>query len=134
MGRVVNTNNPGKIRNQLMRTSAELLRHLSQKSEMDDEAKDMVARLMFCLRAIEADASALECQRPLKSKPCPHYGALPSPGFRGLPRGSADRPVPSGNSSRLVAPVRVKNSRAFFFPATHCSLGNSIIRHTAGKS
>ena len=53
MGRVVNTNNPGKVRNQLMRTSAELLRHLSQKTELDNEAKDMAARLVFCLREIE---------------------------------------------------------------------------------
>jgi hypothetical protein len=53
MGRVVNTNNPGKIRSQLMRTSAELLRHLSQKTEVDDEVRDMVAQLVFCLRGIE---------------------------------------------------------------------------------
>lgn len=53
MGRVVNINNPGKIRNQLMRTAAELLRHLSQKADLDDEAKDMAARLVFCLREID---------------------------------------------------------------------------------
>ena len=65
MGRVVNTNNPSKIRNQLMRTSAELLRHLSQKTELDGEAKDMAARLMFCLRDIEdgIESSALAWEK-----------------------------------------------------------------------
>ncbi len=58
MGRVVNTNNPGKTRNQLMRTSAELLRHLSQKAALDDEAKDMTARLFYCLREIEEGIEA----------------------------------------------------------------------------
>jgi hypothetical protein len=53
MGRVVNTNNPGKLRNQFMRTAAELLRRLSQKTEVDDEVKDMAAQLVFCLRAID---------------------------------------------------------------------------------
>lgn len=65
MGRVVNTNNPGKVRNQLMRTSAELLRRLSQKTDLDDDAKDMAARLMFCLREIEdgIEASALAWEK-----------------------------------------------------------------------
>jgi hypothetical protein len=65
MGRVINTNNPGKVRNQLMRTSAELLRHLSQKADLDDEAKDMAARLMFCLREIEdgIESSALAWEK-----------------------------------------------------------------------
>lgn len=53
MSRVVNINNPSKIRNQLMRTAAELLRHLSQKAELDNEAKDMAALLVFCLRGID---------------------------------------------------------------------------------
>ncbi len=53
MSRVVNPNSTGKERNQLMRTAAELLRRLSQKSAVDDEAKDMVAMLVFCLRGIE---------------------------------------------------------------------------------
>jgi hypothetical protein len=64
MSRVLNTNDPGKIRNQLMRTVAELLRHLSQKKELDDEAKDMAAMLVYCLRdideGIEASAAAWE--------------------------------------------------------------------------
>jgi hypothetical protein len=53
MSRVVNVNNPGKIRNQFMRTAAELLRHLSQKTELDNEAKDMAASLVYCLRGID---------------------------------------------------------------------------------
>lgn len=65
MGRVVNTNNPGKLRNQLMRTSAELLRHLSQKKEIDAEAKDMAAHLVFCLRGIDEgiEASAMAWEK-----------------------------------------------------------------------
>lgn len=61
MSRVVNTNNPGKIRNQLMRTAAELLRHLSQKTSLDEEAKDMAALLVYCLREIDdgIESSAL---------------------------------------------------------------------------
>lgn len=64
MGRVVNVNQPGKVRSQLMRTSAELLRRLSQKTELDSETKDMAALLVFCLRdineGIEASAAAWE--------------------------------------------------------------------------
>lgn len=52
MSRIVNTDSIGKRRNQLMRTSAEMLRHLSQKQEIDDEAKDMLALLVFSLRDI----------------------------------------------------------------------------------
>jgi hypothetical protein len=53
MGRVINTNNPGKRRNSFMRTAAEILRRLSQQKEIDDETKDMVAMLIFCLRGID---------------------------------------------------------------------------------
>jgi hypothetical protein len=53
MSRVINPDNPGKKRNQLMRTSAELLRRLSQKGTIDDEARDMLAMLVFCLREID---------------------------------------------------------------------------------
>jgi hypothetical protein len=52
MSRVINTDNPGKRRNHLMRTGAELLRHLSQKQQIDDEAKDMLALLIFTLQEI----------------------------------------------------------------------------------
>jgi diacylglycerol kinase len=64
MSRVVNVDSTGKNRNRLMRTAAELLRHLSQKAELDGEAKDMAAHLVFCLRGvddgIEASAMAWE--------------------------------------------------------------------------
>lgn len=53
MSRVINTDNPGKRRNQLMRTSAEILRRLSQKAEIDAESRDMLASLVFCLREID---------------------------------------------------------------------------------
>ena len=64
MGRVINTDSSGKRRNQLMRTSAEILRRLSQKSDIDDEARDMVAALVYLFReideGIEASAQAWE--------------------------------------------------------------------------
>jgi hypothetical protein len=52
MSRVIHTDSPGKRRNQLMRTGAELLRRLSQKQTIDDETKDMLALLIFSLRDI----------------------------------------------------------------------------------
>jgi hypothetical protein len=52
MSRVINTNSSGKRRNQHMRTVAELLRHLSQKQEIDQEAKNMMALLVLVLREI----------------------------------------------------------------------------------
>lgn len=60
MGRVINTDSTGKQRNQLMRTAAELLRRLSQKADLDTDAKDMVALLIYCLREIDEgiDSSA----------------------------------------------------------------------------
>ncbi len=58
MSRVVNTNSPGKQRSQLMRTAAELLRHLRQKATLDDEAKDMAALLLLCLREIDEGIEA----------------------------------------------------------------------------
>ncbi len=53
MSRVVNTDSVGKARNQHMRTAAEVMRRLSQKADLDDEAKDMVACLVYCFREIE---------------------------------------------------------------------------------
>ncbi len=58
MGRVLNTNSTGKVRNQMMRTAAELLRHLSQKPTIDDEARDMTALLVYCLRSIDEGIEA----------------------------------------------------------------------------
>lgn len=53
MGRVINTNNPGKRRNHLMRTIAEILRRMGQKQGIDDEVKDMTAMIVYCLREID---------------------------------------------------------------------------------
>jgi hypothetical protein len=54
MGRVINTNTPGKRRSHLMRTIAEILRRLGQRQgEIDDEVRDMVAMIVFCLREID---------------------------------------------------------------------------------
>ena len=52
MSRVINPNSPGKRRNQLRRTIAEILRHLMLKRELDEEARDMAAALVFSLRGI----------------------------------------------------------------------------------
>ena len=62
MGRIVNTDNPGKRRNALMRSSAELMRHLMLQTTISDQTKDMLAQLVFCLREIDEgiDESALE--------------------------------------------------------------------------
>ncbi len=54
MSRIVKIDSPGKVRNQLMRTAAELIRHLGQKTTVDDEARDMAALLVYCLRQIDA--------------------------------------------------------------------------------
>lgn len=54
MGRVINTNSPAKRRSHLMRTIAEILRRLGQRQgEIDDEVRDMVAMIVFCLREID---------------------------------------------------------------------------------
>jgi hypothetical protein len=53
MSRVINPERAGKLRNQHMRTAAELLRRLGQKPEVDAEARDMVATLIYCFREIE---------------------------------------------------------------------------------
>ena len=52
MGRVINISSPGKRRNQQRRTIAEILRHLMLKRELDPEAKDMAATVVFALRSI----------------------------------------------------------------------------------
>ena len=53
MSRVINTNSPGKRRSAHMRTIAEILRRLSQQREVTTETRDMVAMLVFSLRAID---------------------------------------------------------------------------------
>ena len=64
MSRVINLESTGKKRNQLMRTCAEIIRHLSQKQSPDEEAVDMAATLVYCLRGIadgiESSARAWE--------------------------------------------------------------------------
>jgi hypothetical protein len=52
MSRVINSNAPGKIRNHHRRTVAELLRQLSQRPAVDQEAKDMAAAVVFALQGI----------------------------------------------------------------------------------
>jgi len=54
MSRVINPNTPGKLRSNLMRTAAEVIRRLSVKHKVDDEARDMVALLVYCFREIDA--------------------------------------------------------------------------------
>jgi hypothetical protein len=53
MSRVVNTDGPGKARSQLMRTAAEVIRRLSQKTRADEEVWDMAALLVYCFRRID---------------------------------------------------------------------------------
>ena len=53
MARIINTGDtPAKRRNAHMRSCAEVLRLLAQKSVFDEEARDMVAFLIFNLRGI----------------------------------------------------------------------------------
>lgn len=54
MSRVIKVDSPGKVRNQLMRTAAELIRRISQKPEVDAEVRDMAALLVYCFRQIDA--------------------------------------------------------------------------------
>ncbi len=53
MTRVINVDGPGKLRSQLMRTAAEIIRRLSLKHEVDDETRDMTALLVYCFRQID---------------------------------------------------------------------------------
>jgi hypothetical protein len=52
MSRIISTEAPGKIRNQHRRTIAEALRRLSQKSQLDDEVKDLAALIIFSLHGM----------------------------------------------------------------------------------
>lgn len=64
MSRIINVNSPSKIRNRNRRSIAEIMRLLIQKPELDDEAKDMAAMLVFLLKEIydgvEQSAAAWE--------------------------------------------------------------------------
>jgi len=52
MSRIISTERPGKIRDQHRRTIAEALRRLSQKPQLDGEAKDLAALIVFCLHGM----------------------------------------------------------------------------------
>lgn len=54
MSRIINPNDPGKLRNAARRTIAEILRHLMFKRTLDEETMDMSAALVFALREIAA--------------------------------------------------------------------------------
>ena len=54
MGRLVTIDGTGTERNRLRRTIAEALRLLGQKAELDDEARDLTALIVFSLRQIAA--------------------------------------------------------------------------------
>ena len=54
MGRLVTIDGTGTERNRLRRTIAEALRLLAQKAELDDEARDLTALIVFSLRQIAA--------------------------------------------------------------------------------
>ena len=64
MSRVINLNNPTKIRNQNRRSIAEILRRLMEKKAIDDETKDMLAFIVVGLRSmndsIDSSATAWE--------------------------------------------------------------------------
>lgn len=52
MSRVININSPTAARNQCRRTIAEMMRRIGQKSQIDGEAKDMAATIVYMLREI----------------------------------------------------------------------------------
>ncbi len=52
MGRIIYTESPGKTRHHYRRSIAEMLRRLSQKRSIDDEARDQAALIVLCLQGI----------------------------------------------------------------------------------
>lgn len=52
MSRVINLNSPGKERSWFRRTIAESLRRLMSKPDLDAEARDLAALIVFSLRGI----------------------------------------------------------------------------------
>jgi hypothetical protein len=52
MSRIIYTDAPGKRRHQYRRSIAEMLRHLSQKQRIDQEAMDQAALIVLCLQGI----------------------------------------------------------------------------------
>lgn len=65
MGRVISVEKVGTKRQRLRRTIAEALRRLMEKPELDEEAKDLAAIIVFCLDAIAegVDSSATAWER-----------------------------------------------------------------------
>jgi len=53
LSRLINSNSPSKIRNQNIRTIAELLRLLSQQKAIGPETKDMAATIVYALKGID---------------------------------------------------------------------------------
>ena len=53
MSRVIHVDSPGKRRNQSRRSIAEILRLLGRKGQIDEEARDMAASLVYLLRDIK---------------------------------------------------------------------------------
>jgi len=52
VSRIVYTETPGKTRHQYRRSIAEMLRRLSRKRSIDDEAKDQAALIVLCLEGM----------------------------------------------------------------------------------
>lgn len=52
MTRIIYTESPGKTRHHYRRSIAEMLRRLSQKDRIDQEAKDQAAVIVLCLQGI----------------------------------------------------------------------------------
>jgi hypothetical protein len=52
MARIIYTESPGKTRHHYRRSVAEMLRRLSQKKRIDDEARDQAALIVLCLQGM----------------------------------------------------------------------------------
>ena len=53
MTRVINSNSPAKRRRQFLRTVAEIVHRLAAKNGIDEEARDMLAMMIFSLRGVK---------------------------------------------------------------------------------
>jgi hypothetical protein len=52
VSRIIYTETPGKTRHQYRRSIAEMLRRLSEKQRVDDEARDQAALVVLCLQGM----------------------------------------------------------------------------------
>jgi len=52
MARIIYTESPGKTRHHYRRSVAEMLRRLTQKKRIDDEARDQAALIVLCLQGM----------------------------------------------------------------------------------